>query len=125
MTHANPLFTGGINIAIKIPPHQFEAAVAFYRDTLGLRVLHASSESVCVEHGPNRLHLDRVPHVSHAEVWLEVVTPNVDAAAPYLAGRGVTRCDAIEALPAGFRGFWIAGPAGIVTLVSEPGAGGA
>ena len=31
-----PAFTGGRNVAIKVPEHAFEATVAFYRDTLGL-----------------------------------------------------------------------------------------
>ncbi len=29
-------FRGGHNIAMKVPPHQFEATVNFYRDVLGL-----------------------------------------------------------------------------------------
>ena len=28
--------TGGINIAMKVPPHQYEATIAFYRDVVGL-----------------------------------------------------------------------------------------
>ncbi len=27
---------GGINIAMKVPSHQYEAVVAFYRDVVGL-----------------------------------------------------------------------------------------
>jgi len=30
------------------------------------------------------------------------------------------RCNEIEPLPEGFRGFWIADPAGIVHLVAAP-----
>jgi hypothetical protein len=32
----HPSFVGGRNIATKVPPHQWTATVAFYRDTLGL-----------------------------------------------------------------------------------------
>ena len=33
-----PEFTGGRNIAMKVPPHLWEETVAFYRDLLGMRV---------------------------------------------------------------------------------------
>lgn len=41
-----PEFTGGPNIAIKTPSHQFEATVGFYRDVLGLEEVETSGESV-------------------------------------------------------------------------------
>ena len=115
-------FTGGINIAIKIPPHHFDATVDFYTRVLGLPVLNCSADTVMIAYGPNRLHLDRVPTVSHAEVWLELVTPDIDEAAAHLHSHRVVRCDAIEALPEGFPGFWIASPAGTVTLITTPDA---
>ncbi len=35
--NANPnLFAGGRNIAIKLPPHEFDSTLRFYRDVLGL-----------------------------------------------------------------------------------------
>jgi catechol 2,3-dioxygenase-like lactoylglutathione lyase family enzyme len=122
---ARPAFTGGINIALKLAPHRFDATLAFYRDVLGLPVLKNSPTHAVIEHGPNRLHLDRVEHQTHAEVWLEVTTPDAPAAARALARAGVPRRDTpgarVEPLPPGFRGFWIENPAGVVTLVAEPG----
>lgn len=32
-----PQFSGGRNIAMKVPPHVWEETVTFYRDILGLR----------------------------------------------------------------------------------------
>jgi catechol 2,3-dioxygenase-like lactoylglutathione lyase family enzyme len=111
-------YRGGNNVAMKLPPHHFERAVTFYRDTLGLTV-EDRGESKLVEFGPIRLWLDRCPHFSQTELWLEVVTSNSDAAARHLGERQVVRCDPIEKLPEGFRGFWIASPADIVHIVSE------
>lgn len=34
-----PRFAPGRNIAMKVPAHEFEATVGFYRDTLGLTLL--------------------------------------------------------------------------------------
>ena len=111
-------YRGGNNVAMKLPPHHFESAVKFYRDTLGLNVSD-HGESKLVEFGPIRLWLDRCPQFSQTELWLEVVSSNSDAAAKNLGEKDVVRCDSIEALPDGFRGFWIASPADIVHIVSE------
>ncbi len=119
---AVPRFRGGVNIAVKVPPPQFDETVRFYRETLGLPCRVEESGSAVVEYGPNRLWLDPVPTASHAEVWLEVVADDPEAAAAHLARAGVVRRDEIEPLPDGFRGFWVASPAGTITLVTEPGA---
>jgi len=37
--------TGGINIALKVPPHQYEATIAFYRDVVGLKPFTANFPS--------------------------------------------------------------------------------
>jgi catechol 2,3-dioxygenase-like lactoylglutathione lyase family enzyme len=111
-------YRGGNNVAMKLPPHHFEGAVKFYRDTLGLKVSD-HGESKLVEFGPIRLWLDRCPQFSQTELWLEVVASNSDEAAKHLGDEKVTRCDPIEKLPDGFRGFWIASPADIVHIVSE------
>jgi hypothetical protein len=113
-------YRGGSNVAMKLPPHQFENAVRFYRDTLGLTVSDRG-ESKLVEFGPIRLWLDRCPQFSQTELWLEVVASDSDAAATHLGEQKVVRCDPIEKLPEGFRGFWIASPADIVHVVSESG----
>ncbi len=119
-----PRFAGGRNIAMKVPPHQHAATVDFYRDVLGLEVLPSEAQdSVCFAFGANRLWIDKVATVSQAELWLEIVTAEADAAARVLKDAGVARCDAIEPLPEGFHGFWISSPCGIIHLVDgNPGA---
>ena len=113
---------GGINIAMKVPPHQYDRTVAFYRDVIGLTPITAKAPEVGVEYGPNRLWIDAAPGMSQAEVWLEFFTRDFPQAAEHLAKAGVVRCDAIEALPEGFRGGWIVNPANIVHMVREPDA---
>lgn len=113
-------YRGGNNVAMKLPPHHFDGAVKFYRDTLGLKTSD-HGESKLVEFGPIRLWLDRCPQFSQTELWLEVVASDSDGAATHLGGEKVVRCDAIEKLPEGFRGFWIASPADVVHVVSESG----
>lgn len=72
-----------------------------------------------MEFGPIRLWLDPTSQRALPEVWLEVVTDDLDAAASYLAQRGVPRRDAVEPLPDGLPGFWISSPAGVIHLVCE------
>ncbi|OLF12641.1 hypothetical protein BLA60_04910 [Actinophytocola xinjiangensis] len=118
-----PTFAGGRNIAMKVPPHQWEATVAFYRDTLALRELDnpytSGPPSVGFAFGPNHLWIDRVPGMSQTELWLQVTTSDTATAAHHLATDGVTRCDDIEPLDSD-SAFWITSPAAIVHLVSEP-----
>jgi hypothetical protein len=116
-------FTGGRNIAMKVPPHQWEATVAFYRDTLALPELDnpftTGPQSIGFAFGPNRLWIDRVPGVSQAELWLQVTTADTAAAADHLQAAGVARCDEIEPLDSD-SAFWITSPAAIVHLISQP-----
>ena len=112
-------FVPGRNIAMKVPPHQYEATIQFYRDVVGLTPIDTQSPNVGFEFGDKHLWIDRVPTVSQAEIWLELVTNNLDAAAEELAAAGVVRCDAIEPLPEGFQGFWVASPASIIHLVCQ------
>jgi catechol 2,3-dioxygenase-like lactoylglutathione lyase family enzyme len=119
MSDTKPVFRGGRNVAMKLPPHQYEATIKFYRDTLGLDVKQTSENSHAVDYGPIRLWLDRCEKTSHAELWLDIGTSDTKAAAQRLAAEGVVRCDAIEELPKGFDGYWIANPAGIVHIVSS------
>ncbi|WP_440983890.1 hypothetical protein [Shinella sumterensis] len=113
---------GGINIAMKVPTHQYEATVAFYRDIVGLKPFEAKGPAVGFELGPNRLWIDEAPTYSQAEVWLELFTPDHKAALGHFEQNGVVRCDAVEDLGEGFRGGWIMNPAGIVHMVREPDA---
>ncbi len=107
---------------MKIPPHEFAATVRFYRDVLGLRPVEEEKPALVFDFGGKRLWLDEVPHLSQAEVWLEVTTDDTAAAARYLEEAGVVRCNGVEPLPQGFDGFWISSPAGVVHLVSGKGA---
>lgn len=116
-------FSAGKNIAMKVPLHEFEQTVRFYRDVLGFEVLEDvvrnNHDSVAFAFGDTVLWVDKVAALSQAEIWLEIVTEDVDAAAYYLQQQGCSRRDEIEALPKDFRGFWIASPANIIHLVKE------
>jgi catechol 2,3-dioxygenase-like lactoylglutathione lyase family enzyme len=113
-----PSFSGGRNIALKVPPHQYEGTIRFYRDVLGLAPATApGGDAIGFRFGSCNLWIDRVETMSQAELWLEVVTDDPRAAATHLAEADVVRCDAIEPLPEGFKGFWIANPCGIVHLI--------
>jgi len=113
---------GGIDIAMKVPPHQYETTLAFYRDVVGLKPIEDKAPAVGFELGPNKLWIDPAPGMSQAEVWLEFFTDDFPKAASKLAREGVVRCDAIEPLPEGFRGAWIVNPANIVHMLREPDA---
>ena len=119
-TTTTPSFAGGRNIAMKVPPHQWEATVAFYRDVLGLKLLENHLPNVGFEFGSNQLWIDRVEGMSQAELWLELAASDIPEAAKHLAKAGVVRCDAIEPLPEGYEGFWIASPAAIIHMVAKP-----
>lgn len=118
-----PNFEAGKNIALKVPSHEFEAAVRFYRETLGFKTIEElsdnSSESVVFEFGDKNLWLDKTPGISQAEIWLEITTDNMEMAAAYLQENDCARCDEIEALPPGFKGFWISNPANIIHLIQD------
>jgi hypothetical protein len=116
---SNPSYRGGKNIAMKVPPHQWQPTVHFYRDVAALPVVSDSAESVAFAFGTNTLHIDLCKHLSQTEVWLELVSNDIDGAKVHLERAGVTRCDEIEALPDGFNGFWVSSPALIVHLVSD------
>ena len=111
-------FAGGKNIAMKVPPHQYEATVAFYRDLMGLEQIGGpNDDAVGFKFGPNNLWIDRVPTMSQAELWLEIVTDGTTEAAKALSDAGITRCDEIENLGS-LDGYWISSPAAIIHLVN-------
>lgn len=117
---ASVAFAGGRNIAMKVPPHLWDATVAFYRDVLGLAVVeHAPTvpPSVCFAFGVNQLWIDRVDAMSQAELWLELTTSDAPSAAAHLAASGVVRRDEIERLPEGSESFWVQNPASIIHIV--------
>jgi hypothetical protein len=111
-------FAGGKNIAMKVPPHQHEATVRFYRDVLGLEQIGGPvGDAVGFTFGTNNLWIDKVPGISQAELWLEIITNDTTEAARVLADAGIARCDEIEDLGENFDGYWISSPAAIVHLV--------
>ena len=66
-----PRFSGGANIAIKCPAHTYGQTVAFYRDTLSLPLIEEEADGCIFQFGPNRLWIDKVPNLSHPDIWLE------------------------------------------------------
>ena len=113
-------FAGGRNIAMKVPPHLWEATVHFYRDVLGLKSLDNHLPNVGFEFGANQLWIDRVDGLSQAELWLELSASDIPKASEHLASAGVVRRDEIEPLPENYEGFWIASPASIIHMVAKP-----
>lgn len=118
-----PNFNPGKNIAIKVPTHEFEKMVNFYKVILGLKQKEASSpdefDSVTFEFGDKNLWIDKISGISQAEVWLEIETDNVEEAQKYLEDQGCAIRNEIEPLPANFNGFWLSSPSNIVHLVVE------
>ncbi len=118
-----PIFEGGRNIAMKVPAHQWEATVAFYRDVIGLKVIEqgdTNPQSVTFAFGSNQLWIDRVESFSQAEIWLELTADDIPGAALHLKSAGIARRDEIESLGEGFEGFWVSSPASIIHLVTKP-----
>lgn len=119
--HSHPVFTGGINIAMKIPKSKYEATVIFYREVLKLNVEEASadvptiSRSSKVQFGANTLWLDCVDNYSRSEIWLELRTGDVPSAIDYLGQKGTHTCDELEQIPSNMH--WITDPAGTVLLL--------
>lgn len=118
-----PDFKPGRNMAMKVPAHEYDKTVAFYRDVLGFELIPLDNDeeinTIRFKFGDKVLWIDRVETVSQAEIWLEVVTDNLDAAAEYFQESDVVRCDEIEPLPEGFQGFWISSPSNIIHLVTN------
>ena len=112
---------GGRNIAMKVPPHQYEATVRFYRDVIGLKPLEGFGPAIGFEFGSNHLWIDRVGSASQAEIWLELTTNDTVKAAQRLATAGIVRCDEIESLPQNFDAYWISSPSQIVHLICNEG----
>ena len=40
-----PQFTAGKNIAMKVPMHEYDATISFYRDILGLQTIDSNNPS--------------------------------------------------------------------------------
>lgn len=103
----------GRNIAIKVPLHRYDETVAFYRDRVKLEVSRTMENSVGFRFGEMTLWIDRVPHQSQGDVWLEMFSDDPAAA---LAELGSPRRDELEPLDS-VPGHWTSDPAGTVILV--------
>lgn len=114
-------FTPGKNIAMKIPTHEYEDTVRFYRDVLRFTELTGQQpdDTPRFAFGDKVLWLDCVSGLSQSEIWLEIVTGDIDAAAKYLHTQDIRRRDEIEPLPDGMQAFWISSPSNIIHLVSQ------
>ena len=118
-------FTGGVNIAIKIPKSKYEQTVHFYRNILKLEVTEKPIDNTTVSRthevkfGNNIVWLDCVDNYTHSETWLELKTPDVAEATEYLASQGVNTCDELEQIPESMH--WIMDPAGTVFILSKEG----
>ncbi|MEQ9443587.1 MAG: hypothetical protein RIG62_31395 [Cyclobacteriaceae bacterium] len=116
-------FSGGINIAIKIPKSKYEATVAFYRDILKLDVTEKPidhptvSRTHQVKFGGNTVWLDCVDNYTHSEIWLDLKTNDVAQSTRYLKSKGVDTCDELEKIPENMH--WIMDPAGTVFILGE------
>jgi catechol 2,3-dioxygenase-like lactoylglutathione lyase family enzyme len=115
---ATPRFAPGANIAVKVPASRYDETVAFYRDVLGLASLDSHAEYEVFDFGGVRLWLDRVPHATHPEIWLEVRTDDADRGAQHLAAAGARITDEIEPL-CDMAAHWVMDPAGTVLLLSQ------
>ena len=119
-----PVFKPGNNIAMKVPAHEYEATVVFYRDVLGFEENDCASspdsfESTVFKFGDKNLWIDKVQTLSQAEIWLEVVSDDIEAAKGYFEEiEACRRRDEIEPLPPGFKGFWLSNPANIIHLIT-------
>ena len=110
-------FAAGRNIAVKVPAALHERTVAFYRDTVGLPVVAEEAATVGFEFGSMTLWIDRVEHATHAEVWLELSTADVEAGARRLTDAGARVADEIE--PLGDAPWhWVIDPGGTVLLLT-------
>jgi hypothetical protein len=118
-----PRFTPGKNIAIKVPAHEYEDTVVFYRDILGFEQIPASSSEniagTIFRFGDKNLWVDKIPGISQAEIWLEVITDELDMAAEYLHDKHCNRTDEIEPLPDNVKGFLASSPSSIIHLINQ------
>ena len=118
-----PKFNPGKNIAIKVPSHEFESMVNFYKVILGLKQKDAHSpdefDSIAFEFGDKNLWVDKISGISQAEVWLEIETDNAVEAKRYFEKEGCIIRNEIEPLPPSFNGFWLSSPSNTIHLVNE------
>lgn len=118
-----PEFKPGKNVAIKTPAHEYDSVVNFYGEVLGFKQLPNSGpdpfESVSFIYGDKVLWVDKIEGISHSEIWLEIITSDVQAAQKYLEEKGCKIRNEIEQLPPSLNGFWLSSPSNIIHLVTD------
>jgi predicted enzyme related to lactoylglutathione lyase len=115
----NIKFKAGKNIAIKVPTHQYEQTVEFYRDIIGLPQIRQEKPQIVFKFGDKNLWIDKQNYLSQAEIWFEIECENINEAKKYFKAKRVVRRDEVEKLPPDFKGFWIASPGDIIHLITE------
>jgi hypothetical protein len=76
-------------------------------------------KSYSCQFGPNKLWFDLMENYSQTDIWLELVTDDIDEAAKHLSQKGIHLRDELEVLPKGLKGHWISSPAGTIHLLTE------
>jgi hypothetical protein len=113
------MLRSGPNIAVKVPPRHWDRTVRFYAETLGLPRIETAGPAVMFALGRDRLRIDRVEALNEPEVWLEFQTDSRATTTALLSDEGFVHGDSIEALPAGFKRFWIASRADFMHLLPQ------
>lgn len=116
-------YKAGKNIAIKVPEHEYQETVQFYRDVLGFEdafEFDPAGTSTAVKFGANILWVDSVATLSQAEIWLEILTDDITSARDDLVQKGVQIRQSIEKLPDEVQGLWIAAPGNLIHLLRKP-----
>lgn len=118
-----PQFSPGKNIAVKVPAHEFDSMVHFYKVILGFKQKNVSSpdafDSVAFEFGDKNLWVDKISGISQAEVWLEIEADNALEAQKYLEEQGCKIRNEIEPLPDSLNAFWLSSPSNTIHLINE------
>ncbi len=68
-----PDIKGGIDIAMKVPSHQYQQTIDFYRNIIGLPEIADKPPAIGFELGPNRLWIDEAPGLSQAETLAGII----------------------------------------------------
>lgn len=111
-------FKGGNNIAIKIPKFKYDETVHFYKEVIELPYLGFISESHAFQFGDATLWLDCMDNYSQQDVWLEIQTDHMKAAADYLKENHINRRDEVE-VHENSDGYWISDPSGTILRVNS------
>ncbi len=114
-------FRAGNNIAMKVPSHQYDQTVTFYKDIIGLPQIKNEEPKMVFKFGDKKLWIDREKHLSQAEIWLELQCSHLEEAKKYLTSEKIIRRDEVEQLPKDFKGFWITSPSNIIHLITTEG----